>query len=135
VLYSFDLTIPLGTLASAPAKLDAKLQAGVITHVRVIIPEGVAGLASSYVRRGAHQLYPSNPDGAFTGDGFPIEWDEQYELADEPTTLQLFGYSPNARFPHTITWQFEVMDLDQAQAVQATPGLLRRIADVLVGKA
>jgi hypothetical protein len=134
VLYSHDLTIPAGTTVASPVELAARLVPGVITHVRVSVPDGVVGRASTYCKRADHQLYPSNPGGVFSGNGYVIEWDEQQEIEDEPTTLRLFGHSPNARFPHTITWQFEMIDLGQAQAVSATPGLLRRIADVLVGK-
>jgi hypothetical protein len=134
VLYSFDLTIPAATPQSAPVQLVARLQRGVITRVRLKIPPGVAAVALTQVYRANFQVWPSNPGGALTGDGEVLEWREQYVVDDVPVDFILRGWSPSARFAHTLTWQFEMQTLDQARAAGETPTLLRRVADVLLGR-
>jgi hypothetical protein len=132
--YSFDLAVPAATTAASPAVLNARLNKGHITRVQVLFPPGPAGLVSTYCKRADVQIYPTNPAGVFAGDDAIVEWRDDYPLADEPLVLRLFAYSPNARFAHTVTWRFELLPLDQAEAAAEAPTLVRRIAAALLGR-
>jgi len=134
VFYSVDLTIPAATLEAAPATERITMEFGRISAVHVVIPPGVAGLAFTNCRRANHQIFPTNPGSFLTGDGSAISWAEQYDLDDEPRTLTLRGWSPNARFAHTITWRFEVQSLDVAAAAGEQAGLVRRIYEGIFGR-
>ena len=131
MLYSFDVTIPAGTTEAGAVEVLAEMAPGVITQVEIIVPEGVAGLAFTRALHGAHPLWPANPDASFTGDGWPIRWTEEWSLLTEPLALRLFGWSPDARFPHTITWRFALREAALLEGDQAPAGLLRRIAEAL----
>lgn len=129
MLYSFDVTIPAGTAEAGAVELLAEMAPGVITEVEIIVPEGVAGLAFTRALHGAHPVWPANPDGSFTGNGFPIRWVEEWSLLTEPLALRLFGWSPNSRFPHTITWRFALREA--ALLEEDGGGLLGRMAEFL----
>ena len=129
--YEFDLDVPAGTLDSAPASAQARLNKGVIAGVTVMIPRGVAGLVSSFVTRGGSQVWPTNPGGRFKGDETYIQWDDEYLLEDEPTTFLLRGYAPDAVYPHKITFRFEWFSLEEWEKRAAGPTLLTRIGRAL----
>ena len=131
MLYSFDVTIPAGTLEASAVELLAEMAPGIITQVEVIVPEGVAGFAFSRALYANHPLWPANAGAAFTGDGWPIRWEGEWPLLREPLALRLFGWAPNARFSHTITWRFALREAAYLEGDQAPTGLLSRIADAL----
>ena len=133
MLYTYDVTIPAGTTKADPVVVEAPLASGIITQVQLVIPDGVAGLAFTRARRSEHQLWPTNPDGALTGDGDLLLWDEDYELDDPPLFLYLTGWAPNARFPHTLTWRFGITSRELLLARDEDRGVLRRIWSVLGG--
>lgn len=135
MFYEYDLTVPAGTAATSPATTRAILTRGHVTAVHVMFPEGCAGLVRTAADRGASQIWPSNPDDFFKGDDLVIPWREDYPLDDEPLEFILKGWSPVARFAHTVTWRFEVISLDRAQEAAAAPGLLRRLGEAILGRA
>lgn len=106
--YEYDLSVAAGTTKAAPAELTAALTKGVVTSVEVVFPPGCAGLVFAVLDRGDVQLWPSNRDGEFKGDGDRIRWVEDYELDDEPLGFNLRAWAPNARFRHTVTFRLEV---------------------------
>lgn len=133
MFYEYDLTIPAGTAYASAARSLVRLNKGVITRVEVMIPRGSAGLSFSVAERGDHQVWPSNPDNFVKGDDVRISWAENYRLDDEPLTFRLRGWSPNARFAHTHTWRFELLDLASADAAAVAPSLIQRLYDSLIG--
>ncbi len=129
--YEFDVTSPANTPASAPAEVLARIQKGLISQWEVQIPRGVQGLTGAFIRRGDHQLVPANPNSYIKGDDAVIRWDDHYLLDDEPLTLRLFVWNIDDTYPHTITFRFNVVPLDQAEEVSSAPGILRRVAQYL----
>lgn len=134
MFYEFDLVVPAGTTAGAPAQERAQLNKGHITAVDVMFPSGCAGLVSVVIERGESQVWPTNPDAFFKGDGVVVRWDDDYPLTDHPLELLLKGWGPNARFPHTVTVRFELVPLDEAEAARELPDLVRRMAATLLGR-
>lgn len=131
MLYSFDVVIPAGTTEAGAVVVLAEMAPGVVHQVEVLFPAGVAALAFTRALHGAHPVWPANQDGALTGNGGPVRWAEEWELLTEPLALRLFGWSPNARFTHTITWRFALREAALLEGDQAPAGLLRRIAEAL----
>lgn len=134
MLYEFDVTSPANTPASAPTEVLARLNKGLVTQVQVQIPSGAVGLARGQVWRGNSQIWPSNPGGYFKGDDLVLTWDEDYTLADEPLTLRLRVWNVDDTYPHTLTFRFALLGLAQAEEARAAPGLLKRLADAILGK-
>lgn len=131
MFYEFDVTSPAGTATAVPVTVIARLNKGLVTRVAVHFPPGSAGRVLTACDRYDSQVWPSNPDGFFKGDDDIVAWQESYPLYDEPLFFELRGWSPNARFSHTVTWRFEVLPLDQAEAALGQRGLLGKIADFL----
>lgn len=110
MFYDFVITVPAGTTEAAPAILDMKLTKGVIHHVEVKFRDGADWTAFCRIMRGGHQLYPTNQEGAFVADHFPIAFDDSFELDDEPLTLKAVCYSPTSTYPHILNIEISQMD-------------------------
>ena len=126
MFYDYVLTVPKNTLESSPAEQEISLTHGVITHVEVEFLPGPAWLVQVYVKKGLHQVWPTNPDGKLKGDGRAIVWNEYEELFEEPYTLTLGGFSPGTHYDHEIIFRFEVMPREVAER--------RRIAETKLAK-
>lgn len=100
--YDFSFTIPADTAKSSPEELDVKLTHGVIHRVEIGFPRGCAGLVHLQIRRGLHQLWPTNPQGSFNTDGYIIPINEYYELFVEPYILTLVGWNLDDTYVHTL---------------------------------
>jgi len=133
MLYSYDVVIPAGTTKADPVEVEAPVAPGIVSQVQLVIPEGVAGLAFTRARRSEHQLWPTNPDGALTGDDALLVWADDYELTDPPLFFTLTGWAPDARFPHTLTWRFAIVSRELLLARDEDRGVLQRIWSVLGG--
>lgn len=127
--YEFDVTSPAQTTRTSPTEVRALLTKGVVTRVAVQIPLGVKGLTGAQIWRGNSQIWPSNPGGYIKGDDVVIEWDDEYDLADQPLTLRLRVWNDDDSYAHTITFRFGLLPLAQAEERRGTPGLLRRLVE------
>jgi hypothetical protein len=132
--YEFDVVIPAGTTYDNRVEVLAPVEPGHVVYVAVHYPPGPAGLAFTACDRFASQIWPDNSDGEFKGDGLVIDWLEDYPVDDHPLMFRLFGWAPNARFQHTVTWRLNVLPLDQAQEAAGLPSLLSRVADAILGR-
>lgn len=109
MFYSFDLTIPANTPASAPETLEVDLVPGVIHRVEIQFPRGCVGLVHVQVVQEFHQVWPTNPGADLASDGYTIAWDDAHELVEGQSLLTLVGWNLDDTFPHTITFRFAVL--------------------------
>ena len=100
--YDVSFTIPANTAKSSPEELVVKLTHGVIHRVELGFPRGCAGLAHLQIRRGLHQVWPTNPQGSFNTDGYTITFNEYYEFSTEPYVLTLVGWNLDDTYDHTL---------------------------------
>lgn len=128
MFYDQALTIPANRPEATPIEAEVKLTHGVITHVEVEFPPGCHGMVFTYIRRGLHQVWPTNPDSRFASDGRAIVWDDYYELFAEPFTLVIGGCSPGTTYDHEITFRFELTPQEIAEQSQVQHGILWKIA-------
>lgn len=131
MLYEYDLTVPAATTKASPATLEALLAPGTVSLVGIQFPRGCRGLVSTSIFRSNHQVWPGDPDTAIKADGIVVQWPEDYDLDDDPFSFQLRAWSPNAVFPHTLTFRFSLLPLGATEEARQGPGLLRRIASLL----
>ena len=127
VFYAFDLPIPASTTKASPVKVEADLSPGIIHRVEVEFPAGCAGLVYVAIRRGIHQVWPGNPDGAFRSDNFVIAWDEHYADLEKPYLLDLVGWNLDDTYPHTPIVRIGILPAEIAEAPQQSAGLLQRL--------
>ena len=109
--YDYSFTIPANTTKSSPEELAVKLTHGIIHRVELGFPRGCAGLAHLQIRRGLHQVWPTNPQGSFNTDGYTIVFNEHYELFTEPYRLTLVGWNLDDTYNHTLEVRFGVLSI------------------------
>jgi hypothetical protein len=103
VLFELPLTVPANTAAATPASASIITWGGILHRVIVLNPPGCRGLVKTYLVHEGHQFAPSTRGQTFYGDGVPIEYDEYYPLAPGRSRITMYGYSPGALQPHTVT--------------------------------
>ncbi len=129
MFYEHRLTVPNSTLSTAPVKETVTLVPGTIVGLAVQFPRGCVGLVHAQVHRGAHILWPSNPDSSLSGDAVVIEWQESYDMDTEPYQLTLVAWSDDDTFDHTLTFRINL--IEAKLFARSGPGLLRRVAEFL----
>ena len=131
MFYDFSFTIPANTLEKTPAELNCKLTSGVIHRVEVGFPPGPRYMVYCAIRKGLHQVWPTNPGGSFNSDNFTIVINEFYPLLYSPYLLTLQGWSPGTTYKHIIEVRFGILPQDvllpEATFTQAFKQLLKRL--------
>lgn len=112
MFYEIDIPIPPNTPRTAPVFVDLPVHPGSVNQVEVFFPHGCAGLAHFYVTMWGHQVWPSNPDSFFTGDGIPTVFGEDLRLVDPPFTFQIVAWNDDDTYPHTPILRVNVLPED-----------------------
>ena len=133
MLFTRDLTIPAGTTHDAPATTELQLIAGTVRRIDVVFPPGPATRAHVTARDSLFQLVPANPDEDINQDEAVVRSDMDYKL-QRPYTLIFDGWSPEARYEHTVTFNVELAPESQDQLVQLLKMLAGGSAGVLQGR-
>jgi hypothetical protein len=134
MFYEFDLTVTADTARADPATLEVALNAGTITQVAIQFPAGCSGMVYVSIWRSDHQLWPGDPDEAIAGEDSIVSWAESYDLDDQPFSLLLKAWSPGTTYPHKLTFRFALLSLEESQGIRQAPGLLGRLANLLLGR-
>ncbi|MBF6606959.1 MAG: hypothetical protein IVW53_15435 [Chloroflexi bacterium] len=106
MFYEFDVTVPPNTLRASPVIVPVEFVAGAIVGVHVQIPLGCRALAHTAAYNELHQVWPANQDGDIKGDGAIVSWPEDYEVPSDNYQLQIYAWSDDDTFAHTLTWRF-----------------------------
>jgi len=99
--YWFDCVTPPNTPKEEAVETEMKVTEGIITHVWIMHPPGCHGVAHAKIFDGIHQLYPTNPAEDYRGSGFPMEFDDAYEVK-EPSKLWLVTWNDSVSYPHAV---------------------------------
>lgn len=124
MLFVWEIVVPKNTTRDNPEIRQLFLASGIITWFSVLFPPGCAGLAHCAIYHQAHQIVPSKvsatervtPAGMtvhevldLSGDTFPIEWTDYYELYGVPYMLEVRCWNEDDTYPHTITIRIAVL--------------------------
>jgi hypothetical protein len=121
MLFQASITIPKNTLKADPAEVMLPIAMGVINKIMVRPRPGHASLAHCVILYHEHQIAPSVEDMDFSGDTFPIDWEEQYPVDQPPYELKILGWNEDDTYEHTF--DIYVAMLEQAIAArQSTIG-------------
>ena len=134
MFFEYPVTVPAGTLKAAPVVEELPLAAGAITRVDVQFPAGCSGMVHVSIWRSDHQLWPVNLDNDIAGEDAIVSWPESYDLEDEPFSVIAKAWSPGTTHDHTITLRFALLSLEEMREARQAPGLLRRLAQLLLGR-
>jgi hypothetical protein len=133
MLFTRDLTIPAGTLKSAPASAELTLIAGTIRRIEAVFPPGPATLVSVIVRDSLFQLMPANPDEDINQDDAVVVSAMDYKM-QKPYMLIFEGWSPAALYSHTITFNVDLAPESQDDLMRLLQVLAGTSAGVLQGR-
>jgi hypothetical protein len=109
-LFVQRFTVAAGQTATAPVVLDdARLKS-----VRIVIPDGHAGLTALQIKQGGAPLFPTGADPFIRGNNEDVD----FEWDDEVTAngLSLLGTN-NDIFGHTWILRFVITDLGNTSPV------------------
>jgi len=109
MIYSIKFTIPANIPKDRPKKHVVKIEKGVITRLFIQIPYGHFGLTGLRIFYGNLQLWPKEPGTWFIGDDIVLNFDEYYELPDDPTRLTLMGYNEDEELEHSFIIHIAVL--------------------------
>lgn len=102
MLFEASITIPANTSSSSPTTQILKIAHGIITKIMVRPRPGHAALAHMVILHHEHQIAPSTEGMDFSGDTFPIDWEEYYESYQPPYELKLKGWNEDDTYSHTF---------------------------------
>lgn len=71
------ITIPAGTLSTAPQITALSLRDAILEHIEVVIPPGPSGLVGFALRHSGQQVIPFTAGQFVIGDGEKLAWDVQ----------------------------------------------------------
>jgi hypothetical protein len=134
MLFTFVVTVPPNTPWYQPIKQELKLRAGVITKIAILIPAGHQALAHLALKYGETQIIPHGEDQWIEGEDETLEWDEDFELAGEPVSLNASAWNEDDTYPHSFyvrIWvskeKIAASSSVQEKAAQAMIKLVKRI--------
>lgn len=134
MIFEHDLTVPANTAESSRASTTLTLEKGIVHQLDVLFPFGCNGEVLVVIKRGQHQVWPSNGQGQLKGDGFPITGKVWLELEEEPFELTAEGWSPDTTYPHVVTIRLWMQRREILEPGGDVPGIIRRVGAVLLGR-
>ncbi len=102
MLFEASITIPKNTPESSRTIVTFGIAKGIITKIMVRPRPGHAALAHCVILHHEHQIAPSTENMDFSGDTFPIDWEEYYESYQPPFQLKIEGWNDDDTYPHTF---------------------------------
>lgn len=114
---AYTVTIPAGTLPTAPAQLDVSFPAMITDAIEWHQPRGAQGLVGWRITSGGAQVLPKNQGAFIITDGQQGTW----ALEDLHTSgkWEVTGYNTGT-FPHSVNVRFHVRPITGAP-VQPSP--------------
>lgn len=113
MIYEARLTIPPSTSKAAAVRESFDVHPGTAQQVGIEFPTGCAGLVHLRVLYQEQQVWPSNLDQDFSGDGALLVFPEDLSLDASPYTISLEGWSDDDTFNHTVTLRLAVVAFGQ----------------------
>ena len=134
MIYEYDLTVPANTPAADPVSVDMALSPGIIHRLEVSWPAGCNNMVHIAVKRGLHQVWPTNPDGTLKGNMYTLSIPVWYELEDYPANLEAYGWSPGASYNHTVTIRLAIERREILQPADASLPILQKLSRWFFGR-
>ena len=90
-------------------KQELFMEKGTITRVEIVFPVGCANLVFVHLDDALHQVWPKDPQYKFIGDGAMIVCTDEYEIKEQPFTIQFHGWNTDEIYDHTITIRIQIV--------------------------
>lgn len=117
---SYTVTIPSGTLESAPTTIDTTFDPGIVDRIDVMVPPGPSGLMGFRFAYGSEIIIPNDASKWLIFDNYQGTW----ELEDYPTGKHwaIVGYNTDI-YDHSIYIKYHLSNTD-TPASKAGPGAI-----------
>lgn len=117
-IFSYAVTIPAQTLASAPLTTDVSFPPASVVSIRWRVPPGPSGSMSFAITSDGASVIPTQDGSFITADNESAQWDiAGYQ---DSGSWQVTGYNTDS-FDHTVYLDF--LTVPPGQDVTATPTL------------
>jgi len=129
-VYTVTLTVPKNTPKEKPIEAAVSLEKAVVTRLFIQIPAGHHLLTGLRILYGDLQLWPRWSGTWFRGDNIVLDFEEFFELPDDPTTLRIQAYNEDDTFSHSFVVHISTLPKRIAGwmvALARFVGLLRRL--------
>ena len=133
MIFEHTLTIDAGRTQAAPASTEMKLTKGIIHKVEITGDGGEHNLVFVVIRRGLHQVWPTNPDGQLHPGFFPISYPVWQPLEEEPYIMVIEGWAPDTTYNHTVTVRLGIQRREVLEPGREALGVIGKIRDLLFG--
>jgi hypothetical protein len=108
MIYEFTITTPANTLESSRKKTTLKLEAGMITDLKILFPPGCAGLHYLQIHRGGHQVFPKQLN-YFRGDNVLLDFPSpEYPMYSPPFELDAYTWNLDDTYEHSVDIYIEI---------------------------
>jgi hypothetical protein len=105
-VHKFGVTVPAGTLKTAPLVSNLTMPPRVITAVTIVIPPGTRGLVGFALGAAGVPFIPYQPGQFFVTDDEKITWPLEEQMTSG--AWQAFTYN-TGQYAHTLEFRFLVM--------------------------
>jgi len=131
MLFTFDVTAPVGSTKTSPASLEMKLKAGVVSKISVLIPDGHMALAHLAIKYGETQIMPWGDNQNLHGNDESVTWEEGFELPSEPASLTAQAWNDDEENPHTFYLRVWVTPKPEVLPIELITRVLKLIEKFL----
>jgi len=100
--YSIDISKYPAWTESAPQVTHLLLNSGNIHQLDIEFPSGCGNRVGVRFKRGGFQIWPSNSNEWFKGDGSFISFKENYPMTYEPYIIQVETCNYDSSYDHTV---------------------------------
>lgn len=107
--YWHEITVPLNTPASAPVTEAMVCCPGTVKEVMLAFPKGQRGTTRCRVLRFGHQVWPTTPGAWYRGDGWIIEFPENFPVVDPPFEFVIEAYNSDTADDHTVMIRMTIL--------------------------
>lgn len=133
MLFSTTLTVPAGTLTTAPAEAALAVQPGIIHQVDVTFLDGPENEVHVALRSsGVHQIVPTN-SGSIVGNARTVTASLRYPIEEPPHKVVLQAWSPDATYAHEVAVDVHVFPREVLEPPQEGLGILHRLKTAILG--
>lgn len=109
MLFVKDITVLTTHTVTNPKEEPLRLAHGIITWVSISMPRGCHGLVNCRIFHREHQIFPSRAASEIRADGFPVEWNEYYEMYEPPHDLLVRAWGVRCAYDHVITIRIAIL--------------------------
>lgn len=109
MIFAWDITIKAGKTEASPETRILKLSKGVIVKIIIHFKRGCHSMVKVRLLHQEAQLVPLSRGEWITGDHFPKEYPEFFELKTTPYQLKFVGCSPGTSYDHEVTVDIVVL--------------------------